>query len=259
MPDFPHIPAHTVRAVLARPHMEGTNLLLAGIVLVAATLQTLSGFGFALVLMPLAVHLLGIYTAAPFVASVALALYAINLLRQRRALDWGELRRLGLVAALGAPMGIWLISRVDEQIVRVALGLLLVAYALFVLLAPSSPHPIDRRWAYLAGFVAGCLGGAYNIPGPPMILYGSLRQWPRQRFRAVLQAIFLVNGLIVVSTHLLTNHFTTEVKMLLPTAFTALLGGVMLGAILDRHLLPRHLHILIKTLILVLGLSLIFR
>lgn len=236
-----------------------TPQLLAGIVLVAAMLQTLSGFGFAMVLMPVAVHLVGIYTAAPFVAAVALSLYAINLVRQRRALDWSELWRLGLVAASGAPVGIWLIARIDEQIIRTALGVLLAGYALYALLGQKKKKPIGQRWAYVSGFAAGCLGGAYNIPGPPLILYGSLRQWPHQRFRAVLQAIFLVNGLIVVSMHLLTHHYTHAVRTLLWPAFPALLGGVILGAQLDRHLHPHHLRTLIMVLIFVLGLSLIVR
>lgn len=250
---------HIARANYARECLHLTTLLLAGIVLVAAMLQTLSGFGFALVVMPLAVHLVGIYTAAPFVAAIALSLYAINLLRQRQALDWTELRRLGVVAALGAPVGIWLLTRIDANIIRTALGGLLASYALYTLFGQKKVRPITQRWAYVSGFAAGCLGGAYNIPGPPLILYGSLRQWPHQRFRAVLQAIFLVNGMVVVGTHLLTRHYTQSVRALLWPAWPALLIGVALGARLDQRLPAQYLRNLIMILIFVLGLSLIVR
>lgn len=240
-------------------HSLMISLLLALIVLLAATQQTLTGFGFALLLMPLAVHLVGISVAAPFVAAIALLLYAINLVRQHQALAWAELRRLGLWAALGAPLGIVLAGRLDEQLLRQALGVLLVAYTLYRWGQRKVVLPISRRWAYVAGFAAGCLGGAYNIPGPPLILYGALRQWPRQRFRAVLQAVFLLNGVIVVGTHILSRHYTPAVLSLLPPAIPALLLGVTAGAWLDRRVSGRHLHLFIQFLILLLGLSLIFR
>ena len=69
----------------------------------------------------------------------------------------------------------------------------------------------SRRWAYPAGFIAGCLGGAYNTAGPPVIVYGSLRQWPKEEFRAVLQAFFFVNAVFTVASHTIARHLTTTV------------------------------------------------
>ena len=50
---------------------------------VAATLQTLTGFAFALIMMPFATMALGVRTAAPLVALTALTTYAVNCLRYR--------------------------------------------------------------------------------------------------------------------------------------------------------------------------------
>ncbi|MFQ5856424.1 MAG: hypothetical protein ACE5LU_12350, partial [Anaerolineae bacterium] len=78
-------------------------------------------------------------------------------------------------------------------VVKRLLGLILIAYACYTLAHPVTPRLSSRRWVYPVGFVAGCLGGAYNTPGPPVIVYGSLRQWPKQEFRAMLQAFFCLN------------------------------------------------------------------
>ena len=51
--------------------LDVTDLLLFGIVFVAALLQTTSGFGFALLAMPLAALVIGVKPAAPLVALIA--------------------------------------------------------------------------------------------------------------------------------------------------------------------------------------------
>ena len=75
-------------------------------VLCAASLQTMAGFGFALMMMPLAVLLLGVRTAAPLVALVGLAVSLVNMLRNRQSIDLRELRVMVLLGAVGIPFGV---------------------------------------------------------------------------------------------------------------------------------------------------------
>lgn len=232
--------------------------LLAAIIFIAALLQTLTGFGFALMVMPAATLLLGIRTAAPLIALVALALYAANLLRYRQALVWDELGRLAGMAALGVPVGVWLLRTLDEGLITAGLGLLLAVYALYTLARPAALPPIRRGWAYPLGFTVGCLGGAYNIPGPPVVLYGSLRQWPHDAFRAMLQALFLISGLLVVAGHTLAGSYQRETLVTAGLLILPLLLGSALGARLDRRVAPQRLRTFVTAFIFLLGLSLLF-
>ena len=234
-----------------------TTTLLAFFVFAAALTQTLTGFGFSLILMPLAVHLFGIHTAAPLVAMGALSLNIINVIRYRQSLDFSEIKRLGLLTLLGIPVGVWALGSLDEQFVKVGLGVVLAGYALFILVKPTASHPISRWWAYPAGFLAGALGGAYNTSGPPLILYGSLRQWSHHRFRAVLQAVFLLIASIVVLTHGVAGNITADILHLYLLAVPFLFLGIIGAALLDRRIQPQRLSTLVTVLILVLGVSLI--
>jgi uncharacterized membrane protein YfcA len=237
--------------------MSTTGLLIAAIVLGAAFLQSLSGFGFAIVVMPLLTLVLGLQIAAPLVSLTALTVYTINVTRFRRAVDAGELLRLGLASALGVPVGIWVLSSVEGSLVKQALGLLLLLFATYSLLRPTTSWLPSRRWVYPAGFVAGCLGGAYNTPGPPAIVYGTLRQWPRDEFRAVLQSLFLVNGLLVVTSHLLAGHLTTPVLAYYLYTVPALAVGILLASRLDSRVDHNRFRTLVAVMILLLGLSLV--
>lgn len=107
------------------------------------------------------------------------------------------------------------------------------------------------------GFISGCLGGAYNVPGPPVIVYGSLRQWPRDEFRAVLQALFLLQGMLVVTGHVVLGHVTTAVLTFYLVAIPALFLGILTAARLDDKINKAQFRKLVTGLILVLGVSLI--
>lgn len=233
-----------------------TAVLIAAIVLFAAFTQTLSGFGFALMVMPPITILVGLRTAAPLVALTALTTYIVNLIRYRQAVNIRQVLRLGTASALGMPVGLWALVNVDESIIKPLLGLVLIAYATYRLVRPTGLRLCSPRWVYPAGFLAGCLGGAYNTPGPPVIVYGSLRQWPREEFRAVLQAFFSLNGTLVVASHCLARHLTPTVLTFYACAVPALLVGILAGSRVDQKLNRDRFRTIVTVMILILGLSL---
>jgi uncharacterized membrane protein YfcA len=234
-----------------------TTALIIAAVFTAAFLQSLSGFGFAVIIMPLITFIVGLRVAAPMVALAALTVYAINVVRYRRAINYKEVLRLGIASALGVPLGTWALTNLNEAVVMRIMGLLLIAYAIYALVRPTTSWVPSRYWAYPAGFFSGCLTGAYNAPGPPVIVYGSLRQWPRDEFRAVLQAIFFLNGVMVVVSHLLAQRVTVDVLDLYACALPALALGIAVGSRVDRFVDRDRFRTLVTLMILGLGLALL--
>ena len=235
-----------------------TLILIITIGFAAALLQSLSGFGFAVIIMPLLSLLVGLRVAAPTVALTALTVYSINIVRFHRAIDYKELLRLGIAAALGVPLGVWVLGNLDESAVMRIMGAMLASYAVYALVRPGTKWVLSRTWAYPAGFLAGCLAGAYNVPGPPVIVYGSLRQWPRDEFRAILQAIFFVGGTLVVISHLVAQRVTVEVLRFYVFALPALGLGILVGSRVDRYVDRERFRTIVTVMILMLGLALLF-
>lgn len=234
-----------------------TAALIAGMVFLAALFQALSGFGFALIVMPLATLVLGLKVAAPLVALASLTTYTINIVRFREMIDWKEVVPLILAAAAGIPIGLWALAHVDEGVIRPGLGSVLIAYAVYALLQPEGPVLRSRAWAIAAGLLAGCLGGAYNTPGPPVVVYGSLRRWPKHEFRAILQTLFFANGVIIVASHAVARHLTADTWKLYLVALPALAAGILAGWLLDPRVDHARFRTLVAVLILATGLSLL--
>lgn len=234
-----------------------TALLIAAIVLFAAFVQSLSGFGFAVIIMPLITFALGLRTAAPLVALISVSVYGVNLLRFHRGLDVRETVRLGAASILGVPVGIWVLNNVSETLIKEIVGLILIAYAVYALAHPTTQHVLSRRWVYPTGFMAGCLGGAYNTPGPPAIVYGSLRQWPKDEFRAALQALFFFNGVLVVASHYVAHNLTMDVLRFYLYALPALTLGVLAASRVDVKVDRNRFRKITTLMIFLLGLSLL--
>ncbi len=232
-------------------------LVLTAAMFAAAFLQATSGFGFALLAMPLITLALGLELAGPVVAGAALFLYIANTLRLRRHVNGPEWLRLGAAGLLGVPLGFWLSAAVPAAGVRALLGVLLIGYALYALLKPQARPAPDGRWVYLAGFTAGALASAYNIPGPPVIVYGELQGWARNEFRATLQAFFLLNSVLVVGGHALLGHFDSQTGWFTLVSLPALLVGNLAGQAADRFLDNQRFRQLVLGLLFATGVALV--
>lgn len=211
-------------------------ILVALVVLLAALVQGVMGFGGALIAMPLLTALLGIKTAVPAFALIGVAATFFNSVRLRRHATAGDLIQLALPALLGIPLGVWLLARVDETIVIRALGVILVAYAVYGLSGLTMPPLRHRAWALIVGFTSGILTGAYNTGGPPVVVYGVAREWSADQFRANLQTFFLLSSAYVVALHALAGHLTASVWEYALVALPALIVGQLIGARICRYL-----------------------
>jgi uncharacterized membrane protein YfcA len=228
------------------------------IIFLAVFTQSLSGFGVALVAMSLLTPLIGIHSAAPLVALLAISLEIILLIYYRSALNVRAVWPLVLSSIVGVPLGVLTLKQVDEEITLSILGLVVLGYALYGLLKPSMPELRGGGWGYLMGFLAGILGGAYNTSGPPVILYGDLRGWQPDEFKGNLQGFFLINSLVVVFSHAWAGNLTPDIWQHYLAALPVLALGCIAGIALYRVLNPAAFRKIVLGLLILLGINLIF-
>ena len=232
-------------------------LLLFVVALLAAFTQSLTGFGSALVSMAVLPGLIGIRTAAPLVALITVTIDGVLLARYRQALNLRAIWRLVAALVLGVPLGILVLRRVEERFVLAILGAVIAGYALYALLSPRLPRLEHPAWAYGFGFLAGVLGGAYNTSGPPVVIFGNCQRWPPSEFKGNLQGFFLVNDLLVIAGHALSQNLTPLVLRDYLIVLPALIVGLFIGGRLDRRLDPALFRKIVLVLLVVMGLRLL--
>ena len=227
-----------------------------------------AGFGSALVAMPILTILIAPPLAAPLMNSVGLLLAAAIWYQHRGRWPWRDSLPLILASLVGVPFGTYALVHLPERAVLAFLGCLLLAYSIFELrtgannrnpeIAPARRDPICAG-AAVAGLLAGVLGAAYAANGPPAIIYGRLRGWPRAEFKSVLQSLFLINGIATVIWQGSTGLFTRTVGWYAVFALPGLALGAAIGYRIDKRLNHEQFRVMTLVLIAALGAVMLVR
>ncbi len=229
------------------------SLILFGGTLIRSTF----GFGDALFAMPLMSLVVGVTSATPVMGLVSLVVAVAALIPSRRHLDMAAIKRLLVGSMAGIPVGVLLLRRVQEQLLRVGLGASVVLFGLYMFGSPRMPNLRDRRWAFPFGFLSGCLGGAYNIGGPPIVLYGAMRRWPPARFRATLHGGFLPASIVIALIQGVGGLWTSRVWTLFAFSLPSLGAAMLLGERLVQRADPARFERYLSVVLVALGLLLI--
>lgn len=191
--------------------IDWTMAAVVAVVFCATLVRTVFGFGDALVAMPLLSLLLEVRVVSPLVALVATTTSVIIVGRDWRDIEFISARWLVLSSFAGIPLGILYLKNADESVVKSLLSAVVICFAIYGLRGPGALVLRTNRTGWIFGFSAGVLGGAYNAYGPPLAVYGTLRRWSPERFRANLQCCFLASGLVVVCSHALGGLWVAQV------------------------------------------------
>jgi uncharacterized membrane protein YfcA len=176
---------------------EPTEIAAAVIALfVAYGLRAVTGFGSALVSVPLLSLFLPLQLVVPWIVAldVAAAFLLTGASWRKREVDWGEIRWLLPPALLGILVGLALLVELPQRALALVLGGLIILFGLRSLLDFHGERPISRSWALPAGALGGAIGSLFATGGPPFVIYLSHRIRDKARLRATLSGLFLIEG-----------------------------------------------------------------
>jgi len=208
------------------------------VVFVATLIRSTFGFGEALIAVPLLALSVPIEIAAPLAVLLSITIAAVVI-----AQDWRKIhvRSTGWLLAptfLGIPLGLALLTSAHQHIVKGALALVIVAFSGYSLLGKRPPElrSDSRPWLLSCGFFAGVLGGAYGMNGPPLVIYGAMRRWSPQHFRATLQGYFLPASVVAMAGYWLAGLWVPAITHYYLISLLVALPAIFLGRVLNHRL-----------------------
>jgi uncharacterized protein len=187
------------------------------------------------VAVPLLALTLPVQVAAPLAVLVSITVAVVVVIQDWRNVHVRSAGWLVLSTLFGIPLGLLLLKTVPESIVKAILGVFIIAFALYSL-AGRKPELHSDRLAPLFGFIAGILGGAYGMNGPPLVVYGVLRRWQPAQFRATLQGYFLIASMVGMAGYALTGLWTRSVSRYFLLSLPLALIAIFLGHAVHRRL-----------------------
>ncbi len=219
----------------------------------ATAIRSAFGFGEALVAVPLLALFMPVEVAAPVAVLVSITIAAIAVAQDWRHIHLKSAGWLVLSTLAGIPIGLLLLKTVPEPAVKALLALVILGFAGRSLFLGTRHHLANDRWAWMFGFSAGVLGGAYGMNGPPLAIYGSLRGWTPERFRATLQGYFLPASIVGMFGYWLAGLWTAPVSRLYVVSLPAVVAATIFGRVINRRLNAHQFVRTVHVCLLVIG------
>ncbi|HYG40987.1 MAG TPA: sulfite exporter TauE/SafE family protein [Cytophagales bacterium] len=218
--------------------LESISIYILVVVFLATLVRSTFGFGESLVAVPLLALRIPLEIAVPL--SVLMSIFVAGVVV---AQDWKKIhiRSAGWLiffTLLGIPLGLLLLVSGDEQIAKAGLGLLIIAFSTYSLFGKKSIllKSDSMLWLSGCGLLAGVFGGAYGLNGPPLVVYGSMRQWSAQHFRATLQGYFLPASLIGMLGYWFQGLWISTVTHYFLISLPAMIPAIFLGRVINHRL-----------------------
>ena len=218
---------------------DGLGWLIAGTVL-AGFVRGFSGFGTALVFMPVAGQLM-----SPIWALTVLVVMDVfgplpNLPRARRDGNPRELALLCVAMILALPLGLMVLTSIRPELFRYAVSALALLVPVLLLAGLRYRGPLSAPILLGTGGLSGFLGGVVGVPGPPVILlYLASTRLAAQVRANILIYLFIFDIVLIAVLALQDRLEAVPVILGLLLALPVMLAN-MAGAAIFRPERERH-------------------
>lgn len=224
------------------------ELLLGGIVLLGASVQRLTGMGFALVAVPALVLLLGPGDGVALANCGAGLICLAGLTSGWHMVRLRSMVPLILASACTVPLGTWFSNHLPEPALLITMGALVTAAVLVIMRGVRVPSLSGLKGALGAGAAGGFMNASAGLGGPPVSLYAVNAGWTIREF--VPNALFY--GVVVNIFSVLTNGVPRLDGGTWIAAAAGLTGGAIIGKALSGRV-PEHRARLLVLLLALLG------
>jgi uncharacterized protein len=218
--------------------IDGRTAYVILVVFAATLIRSALGFGEALVAVPLLALLLPLRVAAPLAVLISITIAAIIIVQDWQKIHLRSTGWLVFATLFGIPLGLLLLTSSHQQMAKMTLAIVLLAFSAYSLFFRKPLHLKTDNWTWLfgCGFFAGILGGAYGMNGPPLAIYGAMRRWSLQHFRATLQGYFLPASILGMAGYWFAGLWVPAVTHYYLLSLPAAIPAILLGRLLNHRL-----------------------
>ncbi len=205
----------------------------------AAAIRGLTGFGMAIILVPLLGLIIRPDKAVVLAIILQLLIGPIGFRKILADSHRTSATLIAIAAIFATPLGIWLLSNTPPDIARIAIAVIAIG-AFFLVLSPSRPgHQPTVFTGVLTGLVAGVLTGFAAMPGPPVVPYYMRQDLPPQQVRASMMFVFFATAIAGTIASWLLGLISSDIVwfsilLFVPMLVGNWLGGLAFGRVADR-------------------------
>lgn len=224
-----------------------------GVIFVSGLLQSLSGFGFCLMAVPVMTMYMGATEVIPVMVILGIALNGTVALRARKHLELKSIWPLVVTGVAFTPLGTWALKNTDDAIIKIVVGAVICVFAAALLSGFRMKPRREKLTLVPIGALSGFLGGGIAFNGPPVVIYLAATGKEKDSFRAKLAGYFLILNLFILPSHFIAGLVTRESLEMSAMALLPLLAGVWGGIFIAERLSERIFKKVVLVVITITG------
>ncbi|WP_164667474.1 sulfite exporter TauE/SafE family protein [Virgibacillus doumboii] len=202
------------------------------IILVASTLQTSTGFGFSIVATPFLLVLFEPREAIQINLILSLVISLSLIMKIKKDIDTGILKRFILGSLVGLPIGISIFLMLDMTLLKIGVSILILVLTVLLIMKFRISQSPGRDLGI--GSVSGAFTTSIGIPGPPILLYFSGTDTAKEKLRGTTLAFYLWIYLVSLVIQVIFAGSSKEVWTSSAAALPIVILGLILGQLLFK-------------------------
>ncbi|MEO9497500.1 sulfite exporter TauE/SafE family protein [Vibrio sp. T20] len=242
--------------------MDMTVILVSLIIALGGFTQGLTGFGLALVSVPLLSLVVDAKMAVPIAGIFGWLVTFPIVWKMRHSIQY----KAGLILVAGSLpasfVGAKLLASLPSQYILITMGIVLILSSIHSM---RSTKPAFSKTSVPVtmgtGFASGVLGASVGEAGPPVIAYTSMQPWTADQAKSTLVFFFMLQMIGAIASFWTEGLITPEVSSLVGSAMPAFLVGMTSGMV-GYHFLQKYkinYHHIVHGLLLVIGCVLVIK
>jgi len=208
------------------------------IILVASVLQTSTGFGFSILATPFLLLIFEPIEAIQINLILSLVISSALIVKIRKDIDFGILKRFVAGSVAGLPIGIIIFLLININ--RLKLGVSLIILVLTIMLILKFRINQNKKRDLFVGGLSGAFTTSIGMPGPPLLLYFSGTDTHKEKLRGTTLAFYLFIYFIslIIQVIVAGTNKTIWVSSLwaLPLVFVGLYLGQLLFKMINQNI-----------------------
>lgn len=231
------------------------------VILMASMLKGMTGFGFALLALPLLTIFFPMQILVPAMTLFNLftSIYILSKIKLKVELKY--IVPMLLASFIGIPIGVNILQYLPERTMELATGISIFCLSMVFLLSGNKEAPEKRRKKPIvfAGFLSGFMASSMSIGGPPIALAMNRKGYAKERFRKIFALLSVINALIATALYVAKGMFEPFSLKFTLFLFPVMLLGSKLGDGLSQKINQVQFRKIILYLNMALGLFIVIR
>jgi uncharacterized protein len=223
------------------------------IIFISSVVRGFTGFGLALVAVPLIQFFMPVTDTAVFIAMINVIFSLLYFRKSKEIVKNQPLGAMALWTGIGVAAGTVILKFVNPAYIQLIWGVLIIFIVISLVRGLNLNIRSERTALTLSGIFGGILAGATGITGPPVAIILSSMKTPKEKFNAIISIFILFAVTYALIFYLITGLIRKEIILLALCSVPAMLAGIYTGDRLVSHISQRTFTTVVYIVLVIMG------